>query len=126
MKTLRSAAVAFALLAAAGCGNADKSPSPAAPTANPTSATGGTSSSTSPRCAELFSAGQKIDQAKAAGGTCLDPAGGTQAVGSFDCKDGRHLWQVNVTGLPSGWGYGDDVYHASGNVDSDPDYGKAY
>lgn len=79
-----------------------------------------------PKCGEVFKAGQRIDQAKAAAG-CLDARGGVQAPGSFQCGDGRTLWQVDAsTGARAGWGYGGDAYHESKDAASDPKYKQAY
>ncbi len=80
-----------------------------------------------PLCSQAFRPGQKIDQRQAAGG-CLDPAGTVQAIGSTQCQDGRHLYQVDAsTGARPGWGYGGDVYHAvKGDVAANAGYKKAY
>ncbi|MBA3488359.1 MAG: hypothetical protein H0T78_02255 [Longispora sp.] len=73
----------------------------------------------------MFKVGQVIDPAKANAG-CLDSSNVLNSIGSFDCTDGRRLWQVNPrTGAPDGWGFGGDVYRA-GHAATDPAYATAY
>lgn len=106
-----------AVLLAAGCSSTTDSPPPAA----------GPTTPALPQCAEVFKPGQKIDAKKAAAG-CVDPDGGVQAVGSFRCNDGTHLWQVDAaTGATAGYGLDGKAYKAvKGDVAADPGYKKAY
>jgi hypothetical protein len=91
---------------------------------------GGTSLAAPPRpkCAEVFVPGRKIvfPPDEAAKG-CADPDGGLQIVGVRRCADGGHLFNVDAaTGAPKGWGLDGQPYHASSNLDTDAEFGKAY
>lgn len=79
-----------------------------------------------PRCSEVFVPGEPIDDEAARAG-CRDASGDVQIVGSFDCADGRRLWQVDAsTGAPAGWGFSGEKYKASDDPANDPEYAKAY
>lgn len=109
-------ALAAVLLAAACSSTSGHAPPAAAPT-----------TPSLPACSAVFKPGQVIDKEKAAAG-CTDPDGGVQAVGSFRCGDGTHLWQVDAaTGATAGYGRDGKAYKAvKGDVAADAGYKKAY
>lgn len=79
-----------------------------------------------PKCAEVFRAGLKIDQARVKDG-CLDPDGGHHLPGSGRCGDGRYLWTVAASsGAKEGWGFSGGPYTLTQDAASDPAYGRAY
>lgn len=76
-----------------------------------------------PACAEVFIAGQTIDDAKGTAG-CKNAQGVVQ-MGSFHtCSDGRHLFTVDA---PRGWGFGGEEFHQTiEEVAADAAFSTAY
>lgn len=77
------------------------------------------------KCGDLFRSGKTIDQGKATAG-CSDSYGELGAIGDLACHDGRHLFTANnVAGVPNGWGWGGDTYHAVDDAGEDLAFTKA-
>lgn len=108
-----------------GCTSKGAAVEGASPTAGVTASSSPTLAA--PLCSDVFKVDAKIDPAKAAE-SCADARGGLHAVGSFECSDGRSLFQADAnTGAREGWGFGGDVYHAArGPVADDATYSRAY
>jgi len=126
------AALAVALVALAGVGWLvyQRETAPVGTIANPETvdafASAAAAQAALPACKDVFLPGKVIDAKKAMNG-CKGPAGNTIFVGSFDCTDGRKLFQVDAnTGAPAGWGFGNGKYRATKEAAADPAYSKAY
>lgn len=93
--------------------------------AGPSASAAAPGSGALPACSAVFKPGKVIDEELAASG-CLDKAGATQIVGSFNCSDGGRLFQVDATsGATAGYGFGGEKFRATADAADDPEYSNA-
>lgn len=114
MKRTAVLAVLGVSVLVAGCGGSDDAGTAAPPSGPATAAI--------PACADVV--GQlPVGYA----GSCRKADGSTLVSAGFDCRDGRKLWQFDVSGK-QWWGFEGEAMHQSttSHIADDPSYKAAY